>query len=212
MTLSMTAKPANALLAAAVSVVRAMHAESAVPARRTRQTTAELFDAHAPFVLRLVRHLGVPSSDAEDVTQEVFMVAHQRLVTLQRQESARSWLFGIARRVAANHVRKTRRRRTDSAQPVDELSAADSGDPSLELELARDRALLMRALDRLDEDKRAVFVLFELEGLVMPEVAEMVGCPINTAYSRLYAARVIVQRSVLGTRAMSAAGSTGSTR
>jgi RNA polymerase sigma-70 factor (ECF subfamily) len=209
MTLSMTSKPANALLAAAVSMVRSVHTESSVPAPRT---TRDLFDAHSAFLLRLVRHLGVPSSDAEDVTQEVFMIAHQRLTTLQHQESARSWLFGIARRVAANHVRKIKRRRTDSVLPIEELSAATSGDPALELELARDRALLLRALDRLDADKRAVFVLFELEGLAMPEVAEMIGCPINTAYSRLYAARVIVQRSVLGTRAMSSAPLTGSTR
>lgn len=173
-----------------------------------RWTTSQLFEAHGPFVLRLVRHLGVHASDAEDVAQEVFVIAHRRLDTLQRDGSARSWLFGIARRVAANHMRKARR---SGEQALSDSHAADGGDPSAELQLARDRALLARALGRLDDDKRAVFVLFELEGLAMHEVAEMVGCPINTAYSRLYAARLIVQRHVLGSRAASAS-SKGSPR
>ena len=182
------------MLAVAVSALRTGASESA------RCATSELFDAHAAFVLRLVRHLGVHPSDAEDLAQEVFVIAHQRLETLQRQDSARSWLFGIARRVAANHLRKNKRRRVQSTESTSESLAAGSGDPSDALQLARDRALLMQALDKLDADKRAVFVLFELEGVPMPEVAEMVVCPLNTAYSRLYAARVIVQRHVLGPR------------
>ncbi|MET0388724.1 MAG: RNA polymerase sigma factor [Polyangiales bacterium] len=157
-------------------------------------TTSKLFEAHGALVLRLVRYLGVHDSQAEDVAQEVFVVAHRRLDTLQRNESARSWLFGIARRVAANHVRKTKRSREHTLAHWD---VADSGDPAAELQLARDRALLTRALERLDDDKRVVFVLFELEGLTMQEIAEMVGCPLATAYSRLSAARQIVRRHVL---------------
>jgi RNA polymerase sigma-70 factor (ECF subfamily) len=188
----MASNTTNALLAAAVTGLRTELGQ--------RWTTRELFEAHGAFVLRLVRHLGVLPSDVEDVAQEVFVIAHRRLDTLQREGSARSWLFGIARRVAANYLRKVKR---SGEQALVDAHAADGGDPAAELQLARDRALLTRALGRLDEDKRAVFVLFELEGLAMHEVAEMVGCPINTAYSRLYAARLIVQRHVLGTRAVS---------
>lgn len=190
MTSMMASDSTNTLLAAAASGVRTEVGH--------RWTTRELFEAHGPFVLRLVRHLGVHPGDAEDIAQEVFVIAHRRLDTLQHESSARSWLFGIARRVAANYLRKTKR---SGEQALVDCHAADGGDPAAELQLARDRALLGRALGRLDADKRAVFVLFELEGLAMHEVAEMVGCPINTAYSRLYAARLIVQRHVLGTRA-----------
>ena len=103
---------------------------------------------------------------------------------------------GIARRIAANHLRKHKRQRAAPALPIEELIAAGGDDPSEELQLARDRMLLAQALDKLDSDKRAVFVLFELEGFVMPEVAETLGCPLHTAYSRLYAARVIVTKHV----------------
>src|SRR6185312_15456963 len=80
-------------------------------AEQARPSTRELFEAHAGFVLRLVRHLGVSPSDAEDVTQEVFMIAHGRLALLRNDANPRNWLFGIARRLSANHVRKSRRRR-----------------------------------------------------------------------------------------------------
>jgi len=200
MTPTMTSNPPNALLAAAVSDLQMETAHGC--------TTRELFQTHAAFVLRLVRHLGVHPSDAEDVAQEVFVIAHRRLDTLARESSARSWLFGIARRLAANYLRKAKR---SGERLLDETYAADGGDPAAQLQLARDRALLARALGKLDEDKRAVFVLFELEGVAMHEVAEMVGCPINTAYSRLYAARQIISRHVLGTRAAGTTGK-GSTR
>lgn len=162
----------------------------------TRPSTRELFKAYGGFVLRLVRHLGVRPSDAEDVTQEVFMVAHGRLALLRSDANPRNWLFGIARRLAANHVRKSKRRRN---VPLEDRDAVERGTPATELQLARDRSLLLHALDQLDDAKREVFVLFELESLAMQEVADMVGCPLHTAYSRLYAARNIVQRRVLST-------------
>jgi RNA polymerase sigma-70 factor (ECF subfamily) len=65
-----------------------------------------------------------------------------------------------------------------------------------QLENSRERARLELALSRLDGDKREVFVLFELEGMDMKDVAEMIGCPLNTAYSRLYAARQVVRQAL----------------
>ncbi|HTU63400.1 MAG TPA: sigma factor, partial [Polyangiales bacterium] len=94
-------------MAAASEVGRFDLAEAeAAPVEGSRISTRQLFVAHAGFILRLVRHLGVPASDAEDITQEVFMIAHRRLATLQEDANARSWLYGIARRHAANHVSK----------------------------------------------------------------------------------------------------------
>ena len=147
--------------------------------------------------MRVVQRLGVHRSDAEDVTQEVFVIVHRRITDLENDAQARSWLFSIARRVVANHLRKVRRRRDP---PEAEWEASAPSDPAQQLQLARDRARLETALARLDEDKRTVFVLFELEGLDMREVAKIVGCPLNTAYSRLYAARELVQRSLSSRR------------
>jgi RNA polymerase sigma-70 factor (ECF subfamily) len=165
------------------------------PARAmTGTSTREIFEMHAAFVLRMVRRLGVCARDVEDVAQEVFVIVHRRRGDLQPGVMVRSWLFGITRRVVSNYHRQARHREEPSPG-LDALPVHH--DPTHSLEGSRDRALLDRALQRLDADKRDVFVLFELEGLDMRDVAQVVGCPLNTAYSRLYAARQLVRQHVL---------------
>lgn len=155
-------------------------------------TTRQIFETHAAFVVRLVRRLGVRPNDVEDVAQDVFVIVHRRRADLQTGVQVRSWLFGISRRVVANYRRQIQRRQELPSPQLDALPVA--GDQIDRLESARDRARLEIALTRLDDDKREVFVLFELEGIDMRDVADMVGCPLNTAYSRLYAARQIVKQ------------------
>lgn len=142
---------------------------------------------HAAFLLRTVRRLGVAEGDVEDVAQEVLVIVHRKLAQYDARCSMRGWIFGIATRVCADYRRSARVRRERVSDPMPETAIA--ADQEELLERTRTRALLDRALDELDADKRAVFVLYELEGLEMQEVAEMVGCPIQTAYSRLHAAR-----------------------
>jgi RNA polymerase sigma-70 factor (ECF subfamily) len=161
----------------------------------TVASTREIFETHAPFVVRIVRRLGVRPSDVEDVAQEVFVIVHRRRADLQAGVSVRSWLFGITRRVVANYHRQARHRHEESSSGLDSVPV--HSDPTQAIEGSRERVLLDRALAKLDTDKRAVFVLFELECLDMREVAQMVGCPLNTAYSRLYAARTLVRTYVL---------------
>lgn len=175
-------------------------------ARPAELNTRELFETYAGFVMRTVRRLGVRASDTEDVTQEVFMTVHRRIADLHVDVHPRSWLFGISRRVVANYLRKAHRLREQSSN---DMAPVAKDDPAEELQLTRERALLERALGRLDADKREVFVLFELEGLAMQEVADMLGCPLNTAYSRLYAARNLVYRHVLASRGMTVSGASG---
>jgi RNA polymerase sigma-70 factor (ECF subfamily) len=178
-----------------------MHVTENIAPRPVQLTTRELFETYAGFVMRTVRRLGARPSDTEDVTQEVFMTVHRRIADLHPDVHPRSWLFGIARRVVANYLRKAHRLREQPSNDLSPVARADD-DPAKELQLTRERALLERALGRLDTDKREVFVLFELEGLGMQEVADMVGCPLNTAYSRLYAARTLVYRHVLAAAAI----------
>jgi RNA polymerase sigma-70 factor (ECF subfamily) len=145
-------------------------------------TIGELFDAHATFVWRTLRHFGVATVDLEDQSQEVFLIAHRRLDSWDGQH-ARAWLGAIARRCAAEYRRRRHRR---PEEPVDTMpEATDTRDPAARVELD----LLNRVLSSLDEDKRAAFFLYEVEGLSMRDVAEIVQCPIKTAYKRLYAAR-----------------------
>jgi RNA polymerase sigma-70 factor (ECF subfamily) len=158
-------------------------------------STREIFESYAGFVVRIVRRLGVRPSDVEDIAQEVFVIVHRRRADLQPDVAVRSWLFGITRRVVSNYHRQARHRHEETSAGLDSVPVHN--DPAQTIEGSQDRALLDRALAKLDADKRAVFVLFELECLDMREVAQMVGCPVNTAYSRLYAARTLVKSHVL---------------
>ena len=152
-----------------------------------------IFTEHAAFVWRALRRLGVGERDVEDVCQEVFLIAHRKLPSFEGRSSIRTWIYGIAVRVASDHKKLARHRREEVTDAPPE-QAVDA--PQIDAIGERQaRALLDGALAELDQDKRAVFVLFELEELPMTEVAEAVGCPLQTAYARLYAAR----RSVTAT-------------
>jgi len=165
----------------------------------------QLFETYARFVWRVLGRLGVAPHDVADASQEVFLVVHRKLASFEARSSVKSWIYGICLKVAASHRRK---RRPNEAQF--EETALSAGAPGLdeELERRRARAILLSALEQLDEDKRDVFVLYEFEELSMPEVAEAIGCPLTTAYSRLHAARKQV-RSVFARTGLATASRTG---
>jgi RNA polymerase sigma-70 factor, ECF subfamily len=155
-----------------------------------RDRTTALFSEHGRFVWRVLRRLGVMEADVEDVCQDVFLTAHRKLADFEERSTSRTWLYGICLRVAANYRRRSYRRRERSIETLDEPSAGPS---SSGLEVAE----LDRALARLSEVKRTVFVLYEFGELSMAEVAEVVGSPVKTCFSRLHAARREL-RDVLG--------------
>jgi RNA polymerase sigma-70 factor, ECF subfamily len=166
----------------------------------TDASAAELFDferafaENAPFVWRALRRLGVGEADVEDVCQEVFLVVHRRRASFDGRSALRTWIYGICLRVASEYRRRPHRRREEvTAEPPD-LELSEGLDEALE----RRRALarLDAALDQLDDAKRAVFVLYEIEQIPMTEVAAAVSVPLQTAYSRLYAARKVVEAAL----------------
>ena len=148
----------------------------------------EVFDAHAAYVGRALACLGVHDRELPDACQEVFLVVARRLDDFEGRSSVRTWLYAICLRVALRVKRRAGRRREDAvAQPPE--PPGRSSTPQEEVEKRRALTQALSILDELDEDKRAVFVLYEVEQLPMREVARVVGCPLQTAYSRLYAAR-----------------------
>jgi RNA polymerase sigma-70 factor (ECF subfamily) len=158
-------------------------------------TLRDLFDGHADFVFRVLRRLGVAECDLDDAAQDVFVVIHRNLSQYDHQSALRSWLFGILYRVASGYRRRTRRRREDmpARLPVQVVQPSQLE----ELEFREAQRLLLDALDQIEPAPRAVFVLYELEEMDMPEVAAALGCPPQTAYSRLYAARAGVRAHIL---------------
>lgn len=148
---------------------------------------ASAFEAHGAWVLRTLRCLGVPERELEDARQDVFEVALRRGAEV---ENLRAWIYGVC-------VRKALARRRDAARRREELGGEETraAEPDQEQALARNEALAraLVILETLDDEKRAVFVLYEVEQLTMAEVAAVVGCPPQTAYARLYAARRAVE-------------------
>ncbi len=150
-------------------------------------TVRQIFDEHARYVWRTLRHLGVADADLEDVCQEVFVTVHRKLPEFEGRSKLRTWLYGICLRVASDYRRRAYVRRERAVpDPLQGAAEPRGNQPDVRAEL---RGTLAQLLDSLDDDKRAVLVLYEIEGLSMKEVAEVVDCPLQTAYSRLHAAR-----------------------
>lgn len=139
-----------------------------------------------PFVWRVLCRLGVARGDVADVAQEVFLVVHRR----QRDydgRPVRAWIYGICLRAAADYRKRAFRRHERLSETLPDPGVPPGQDRALELRRARAR--LERVLGTLEDGTRDVFVLYELEELTMSEVARIVECPLQTAYSRLHAAR-----------------------
>lgn len=163
-----------------------------------RMSFEAVFRAHAPYVWRLLRRLGVTEADAEDTCQEVFLVVHKKLADVRAGSPLRTWIYAIATRIASQYRRRPYYRREELAgDNLPERTAPANQEDDVDRRRALERLDL--ALEKLDHDKRAVFVLFEIEEMPMDEVAAAVGCPLQTAYARLYAARRIVQAEMTGT-------------
>lgn len=147
-----------------------------------------------------LRRLGVRDADLDDATQEVLIHVHRRWSDYDPERPVRSWLFGFAVRVA-----KAQRRAGGSTTNLvgSDADSLRDGAPTPEatLEDRRRRALLLAALDALDEERRTVFVLMELEEMSAPQVSELLGVALNTVYSRLRLARTDLTAAVKRLRA-----------
>jgi RNA polymerase sigma-70 factor (ECF subfamily) len=145
-----------------------------------------LYREHFGFVWRCLRRFGVPARQAEDAAQDTFVVLHRRLGDLRPDASAAGFLFAIALRVARDYRRAGKR--VVSELDTENEPSAERG-PFERTAEGEAGEVLAQFLDSLDDDKRAVFVLSELEGMTVVEVSELVGANLNTVYSRLRAAR-----------------------
>lgn len=149
---------------------------------------AAVYEEHFDFVWRSMRRLGVPERALDDAVQEVFIVVHRRLADFEGRSSLKSWLFAIARRVAKDHRRRASRKDRTVALP-EMLADPRAQSPLEDAERAQAVRLLYQILDGLDDDKREVFILAELEQMAVPEIAAAISVNLNTVYSRLRAAR-----------------------
>jgi len=161
------------------------------PARSTTGVTPDLaaiYEAELPYVWESLRRLGVREADLEDVAHDLFIALQRRLPDYDPARPLRPWLFGFALRVASDYRKSARVRLEVVAAPRDTADARPGAEERLAAREARD--LILRALDSLTLEQRAVLALHDLDGYSMPEIAQALGEPLNTLYSRLRAARI----------------------
>jgi RNA polymerase sigma-70 factor, ECF subfamily len=151
---------------------------------------AALFRDHAAFVANFLHRLGVGPGEVDDLVQEVFLVAHRRGGFIEDGRARpTTWLAEISIRVASV-ARRSRRR---SREHPDHEAVADARsrevDPARAAETTEALDRVQSALDSLDAERRAIFILFELEGEPCQAIADAFQIPIGTVYSRLHKAR-----------------------
>ena len=169
---------------------------------RERVDFPAVYQEHFDFIWRSLRRLGVPESALDDAHQEVFIVAYRRLGEFAGRSKVKTWLFGIAINVVRHQRRANHRDRAN--EPLSESVPTEQPGP-LESAVNGEAKLLLEAfLSQLDPDKRAVFVLMELEQMTAQEVAEATESNVRTVYSRLRAARESFEQAIARHRARDA--------
>ncbi len=160
--------------------------EVVVEVNHRPRTLDSVYREHFQGVWRLLRRLGVPVAALDDAAQDVFLVVHRKLADFDPRAPLQSWVFAITVRVASEHRRRAARVR---AEQFDDGLPDPAPGPAQLRELREEVELLHEILGELDDDKREVFVLSELEQLSAPEIATVLEANLNTVYSRLRAAR-----------------------
>ncbi len=173
-----------------LAAAKSLTAPSAEPADgkdSSRERFERIAVAHYDFVWRVVRRFGLPPSAADDVTQQVFLVASRRVADIE-EGAEKGFLYRAAVLIAMDSQRKHTRLREASGDAAGETVDPALGPDEL-VDRRRAQAMLVEAIAQLDEDVREVFALFELEGMPVAEIAEIVKIPEGTCSSRLRRAR-----------------------
>lgn len=162
----------------------AANSEPPLPVPSFQELCAQYFE----FVWKCARGFGSRPDEIDDVVQDVFLVAQRRHEYLKEERLARSWIYSITRRVVSSQRRRRRERDSRAAEDVDSLTSNEQS-PLAAAEHNLEVRVLSTLIDGLEERKREVFVLSEILEMSGPEIAETIGVPVNTVYSRLRAAR-----------------------
>ena len=142
-----------------------------------------VYQEHFDFMWRTLRRYGVPEAAIDDAVQDAFLVIHTRLSTFEGRSSLRTWIFGIARRVARDH--RPAPRAQAAPDVLDALPDLESKSPLATLEAIEGARLLERLLAALAPEKREAFILVKLEQMTILEAGQALGVNVNTIYSRV---------------------------
>jgi RNA polymerase sigma-70 factor (ECF subfamily) len=171
------------------------------PRSRSQPPEASPFEGvyrqYFDFVWSSVRRLGVGAEALDDVVQEIFIVIHARLHTLEKPDALRSWIYSIVRRTVSAHHRSQRAKEISGVAFASEPDVRPRPPTPFDRAEQKDKIkLLFSVLSDLDEAKREVLLMAELDELTAPEIAEVLAIPLNTVYSRLRAARIAFEEAL----------------
>jgi RNA polymerase sigma-70 factor, ECF subfamily len=160
----------------------------------------EIYEGMVGYVWNVVCRLGVRPADAEDVVQEVFVTVYRRLGEFEGRARMKTWVFGIAVHLVQHyfrtHVRKPGDRATATGTEIHVLADERENGPANHVERMERYDALDRVLAELDQPKRLVFVLAELEEMTLSDIGEVVGANANTVATRLRAARQAFEKAL----------------
>jgi RNA polymerase sigma-70 factor (ECF subfamily) len=181
-------------------LVATEQADGLPPSTLANPSFGEVYETMLPFVSNAVRRLGVGDSALDDVTQEVFVAIHRRLPAFEGRSSVKTWVFGILMGVVRNYRRTRRRKGRGLAiwSQVDDPSHLPDLTPDPYELASRTESLRIacRLIDELTELEFATFVMAEIDGLTVPEIASRLHANVNTIYSRLRSARLALRRGL----------------
>lgn len=166
------------------------------------ESFSEIVQTHSGYVFRVLRYLGVRDADVEDMCQETFIIVHRKLPSYEPRAELRTWIYAIALRVVSDYHKRAYRKREALVERMPELPIQAAQEHTLEQQ--REWELLEKLLSALSDEQRQVFVLYEIEALSMREIAQIVGSPLQTIYSRLHVARKQIDRELARLRAKGA--------
>jgi len=145
-----------------------------------------LVERHGPLVWSVCRRVLRQTPDAEDAFQATFLVLVRKAGSIRKRASVRSWLYGVARRVAVRARTNAGRRQTTDLHKLDVPQAVD---PAREVAEREWHGIVDEEIQRLPETQRQPLILCYLEGKTNDEAAQELGCPRGTIATRLAHAR-----------------------
>lgn len=154
----------------------------------------QVFREHGAFVARVIQRLTSDGPHVDDLVQETFIVAFKKRGEFEGRSSVQTWLYAIARNLCFRHLRSDKRFRAFEKRLVQAADEPAQENPDVGAERRESIARVHRVLQQLPLNQREIAVLYELEGLEGKAIADLVGIPIGTVWTRLTQAREEIEK------------------